>query len=721
MVTAAITQTGDPLLKGNVLNSFLAKLDSDTLAGLTPSQALNHVIVDLSTVESQAINPVQPADIDWLKVQMEKSAPAADADAIDSFTNFLKTAPAGIVGVASYGELQSAASHILQTPALLDKWQDNKKYAASNADILKSIGEAYPINSETVIDAARDSLVLLQRPPDIGCAMSILTYKETDTAYGHLIANEYIAVQIVVRNLNRDQPFVVHDAEFQVNSDPTGRLSRFFSGRDKVIVRSLSAAQNSFDPRALIVHSAEGIGAILSATVPIFAVEELTNATAVFNGAFVPGLDKFWKDQTGDQLNLLNDTGFSSQTSSQTTVPQLASVLFVIFIPSKQFEEGWWTQPCVEKTYVGSTDDAGHLNLAGGNVNNQGAPQTANAKGDIPAVGTAGVLMTPDVQHALETCTANNKEIPPRHHGHWYTLGYRTEDKGVGSVPSTTNMPDRNADLFRNAYPKPFRKWPGNSLQLFAALSSTVVSGTHIIEESQLQPSISTLNCPTDAKSGNIQLPSPDTGTLSCPLTGKNLDKVAQLRLRNAKDATDVATAEGPVTVSGDSSKGMVAFPTAALYSLTQPAYNVFIVSSTGVEQKTALTLHFSTDPIISSISPNPIDLSKSPTPQNITINGYHLENVDSIELADQSNNKNKQTIYLTLDALKKDNQLLVPIDQSQFAVFGAKTTLEVTVTVNKKPAGSGVSVDFIGEAPKPPADKNIGTKPVKKAVGLHK
>jgi hypothetical protein len=37
-------------------------------------------------------------------------------------------------------------------------------------------------------------------------------------------------------------------------------------------------------------------------------------AAAVFNGAVVPGLDKYWKDQTADQLNLLNDTGLPDST-----------------------------------------------------------------------------------------------------------------------------------------------------------------------------------------------------------------------------------------------------------------------------------------------------------------------------------------------------------------------------------------------------------------------
>jgi hypothetical protein len=691
---AAISQNGDPLLRGAVLNTFLQKLANDPLTGLTPSQALNRVINDLSQSQSVALAPVTDTDITMLGIEMKKSAPtpSVDGPAIDSFIAYLLTKEAGVVGIVRDGQLQDAALKAL------DKWAGTSEdRLKSVADLTTAIGAAQPINNDAIIDAARDSLALLERPPDVGCAMSILTYKEADTAYGYRIANEYIAVQIIVRNLNRDKPFVVHDAEFQVNSDPTGlQLGRFFSGRDKVIVRALSAAQSSFDPRALVVHTALGVGAIMSATVPIFNVVSFTNAAAVFNGAFVPGLDKFWKDQTGDQLNLLNDTGFSASLNSQTTVPQLGTVLFVIFVPSKQFQEGWWTQPCVEKTYVGSTDATGALTLPDGSGNTGGSKNS-------PQTG-------PDVRRALETCAKNDVQIPPRSHRHWYTFGYRPDDERVGAIPTKTVLPDPNADLFRNAYPRKYKDWSGNSLQLFTALSSTVVAGTHITEDSQLQPSISGLNCSTD-KLGNLEFPSPDKDTVSCPVAGKNLDKVAQLRLRNAKDSTDVTTAEGTVSVSGDSSKGTVVFQTAALHALPQPAYNVFSVSGTGVEQKTGQAIHLSTDPFVSSVSPAQVDFSKDPKAQTLTIEGDHLESVDAVVLTDKSNKA--VTIPLTLDVLKKDTQLLVPLDpsKSDFSAFGTTAIpVQVTVTVNKKPVGNSVSLTFTGP-PKATAAKPAPAK----------
>src|SRR6202035_3930337 len=82
---------------------------------------------------------------------------------------------------------------------------------------------------------------------------------------------------------------------------------------------------------------------------------------SVYNGAVVTSFDKYFKDLSGDQLNLLNDTGFSSSMNSQTIVPKSGTVMVVIFIPSKQFGEGWWTQPCVDRVFIGQRNSEGRV------------------------------------------------------------------------------------------------------------------------------------------------------------------------------------------------------------------------------------------------------------------------------------------------------------------------------------------------------------------------
>jgi hypothetical protein len=306
-----------------------------------------------------------------------------------------------------------------------------------------------------------------------------------------------------------------------------------------------------------------------------------------------------------------------------------------------------------------------------------------------------------NIGRALETC-ASFGTTPSS------SQDRKGADKDLIFIKRDETLPDTNTDIFRVAHPRRYKQWSGNSLQLFAYLANTVVAGTHIIEDSQLQPSVSALNCTSD-EVGDIVFPNPDKGTISCPLTGKNLDKIAQLRLRNANDATDTTTAQGPVTVSGDSASGSVSFPTPALHALSQPAYTVYTVSSKGVEQKTGLTMHLSTDPFVTEISPSTIDLSgSSGAPQTLTITGYHLGNVDTVVFTDSANSKNTASIPLTLDALKKDTQLLVTLDPSKLTAFGTKQiTLNVTFLIDKKASGpkTPVSLLFTGP-PVPPAGK---------------
>ena len=476
-------------------------------------------------------------------------------------------------------------------------------------------------------------MALFERPLDVGCSMSILGWKETSQAFGHLIANEFIAVEVVVRNLNRDQQFVLHDVEFEVNSDPTGRLGRFFSGRDKVIVRALSSAQSSFDPRNITVHTAQGIGMIMSAAAPIFLPgESLVNAAGVFNSAFVVGLDRYWKDLSTDQLNLLNDVGFSSNKNSQSVVPQSGTVMFVTFIPEKSFEEGWWTQRCVEVQYLGSTNEKGVItNLSRGTE--------ADAADPADTSSTNGLQVGVDAARALETCLFSRP--PDRSKRRWYALGLskspdgglftqseqkpsnrqiQQQDQMTGPTreDSTSALPS-SEDFFRNAYRVPFSHWSPRSMAIFEQLSNTVVAGTHITENQQMQGSVTELKCPKDT-SGNLIIDTATT-TLVCPVTGKNLNQLAKLRLRNSAAATDTATAEGTVQVVGDSSNATVSFATDSLLALNQPAYDIFGVTLNGVEQKTSQTIHLSLKPVILGLEPT--TLSSSSTSINLV--GYRL------------------------------------------------------------------------------------------------
>lgn len=472
-----------------------------------------------------------------------------------------------------------------------------------------SLGAADDVNRAwtSVVDAARITLARISRPPDVGCSMSMLSYTEVSKAFGYIIANNYIAVQIVVRNLNRDEQFVLHDVEYSVNTDPHGAAGRFYSGRDKLVVRALASAEGSFDPRNIVVHGAQGVGALLSTLVPVYGAS-VGAAAAVYNGGFFPGLDKVWKDLSTDQLNLLNDIGFSSSSTSQTVVPKAGTVMFVTFVPSKQFEHGWWTQECVTATPLGtiSKDQSRAL-----------IPLTQSLASKQPAP-------TETISEALEACG--------------FSALHGSQKKSQVQTASSESI-NESSELISSVPKKQFRKWSGASVALFQELSTVVVAGMHILDESALQPALTSIGDCKDA-AGTVIFPVPDNGSLICSLAGKNLSKVKSLRLRNPAESSFIEGAVIPT--GGNDATGQVSFKSADLHAANKKDYSVLLVSSaTGsIETPTSQVLHLDLGPYVSALDPPKLDLTTLKDPTSFTLSGFHLDEVAEVHfyVSDPSN-----------------------------------------------------------------------------------
>ena len=56
------------------------------------------------------------------------------------------------------------------------------------------------------VGAASPALV----PFDVSCSQSILTWEETKDIFGRRLADTYVAIQVVVRNLSPDKEFLMH-------------------------------------------------------------------------------------------------------------------------------------------------------------------------------------------------------------------------------------------------------------------------------------------------------------------------------------------------------------------------------------------------------------------------------------------------------------------------------------------------------------------------------
>jgi hypothetical protein len=189
--------------------------------------------------------------------------------------------------------------------------------------------------------------------------------------------------------------------------------------------------------------------------------------------------------------------------------------------------------------------------------------------------------------------------------------------------------------------------------------------------------------------------PTPDNGSLSCPLVGKNLDKVAKLRLRNAKEPTETTTAEGTVGVTGDSTSATVVFQTPALRGLSQPVYNVFLVATNTVEQPTGQSLRFGLGPYLSKIVGS-LDFSSAPTDtKSLVFTGYHLLSVDAVRftIADAKTSK-PVDISIGSDVAKTDTQIILSVKQADIAALGtASVSLSVSLMVKGQAVDTGQTV----------------------------
>ena len=569
-----------------------------------------------------------------------------------------------------------------------------------------------------IIEEVRSALAHLMTPQDIGCAMSILDYNETSRAYGHIIASEYIAVQVNIRNLNPDQPFVIHNIEFGISSSLDPSEYHYESGRDRIIVRSLSSAQQWDDPRNIWVHSAYGLGATLSAIAPL-ATPLFVSVVAIYNSAAVTSFDKYFKDESGDQLNLLNDTGFTTAHSSETVILKAGSDVKVIFVPSKQFREAWWTQPCVNYVPVGFSD--------GTNIVPVGSKSPVKYS----------VASDDQVFRAAEACldfaTKYGEKASPKEAPRRLSKIFRKKDdaeslrqeppavaadtgKNTGSQPASPDATGNGQKLppavFRRAQSVIFKRWSGNALAVFRDLSETLVAGTHIIEETDLAPSLTQIVCPTDSN-GDLAIPnqSPDSqtknntsgdpndsdtqsgnprtkdekasGDLSCVITGKNLSGFKSLLLRNHRDVTDTKTAEGSVKVDGGTSNGKVVFKVSDLSQLTGAAYDVFGLTPSGVEETTSQVLSLKSvvdstsskeKPSIDKVDPLEITGQKL---QVITISGHHLDSDYTLSLRHESDAANSP---LNPKSTPSEDKIQFDVDPSKLKPSTAGTTFSVSL-----------------------------------------
>ena len=186
------------------------------------------------------------------------------------------------------------------------------------------------------VAAATAALQTFDRPSDVSCSLSVLPWNTAKDAFGRHFANTLIAIQLTVRNLNKDDEFLLHDVQIAVDTSP-GLLNRFQAGINLPIARSIGVTGQVLSVRNFAVRAAEFIGSVASSS-SIPAGTSFKDGAAVFVGAFIPAFKTLLPDQTIEQLARIDDLSFSASNNRRIVVGTRQSVTIVTFIPTKPLQ-----------------------------------------------------------------------------------------------------------------------------------------------------------------------------------------------------------------------------------------------------------------------------------------------------------------------------------------------------------------------------------------------
>lgn len=527
------------------------------------------------------------------------------------------------------GSLGGAASIVQRVPeATLDA---ARKIADRTTAELHQSDMGTQLSGE-VIASARTAINKFARPDDIGCAYQIMSWNQSRLLFGRSVANDFISVQVTVRNLNPKEEFVVHNAMLSIDTDIRGAAGRYFEGADKIAVEAYNNAGESLTARGIIGNSIAAASGLLSALVSIVDTDNFSNAASAFTSGVVPGWKTISPDHQKDQLLLIANSGFSATYTTKTVVGKSGTATFYTWFPAKPFLQGWWLQDCAQSVETFGKDSS------------PTQPATAGTDLEPPQIGVDYARVKEECQTAKE----------------WKMV--------------------------------PYKKWTPISDDLFRELSLTVVAGIHVQEDSKKQSLVTEIRCPDNAQGELDVSKSSADGTISCEVSGNNLDKVVKLRLENAENAVDPLRPEAIVTVNGDNTTAKAAFRVSDLATAGGSRYNAYAVGKDGTETPTGQTIHLPTGAILTAVVPPGIDLADPPS--KIELNGYHLDKLANICLSQGPSPAGGATIAVSKDSVTKAtfgaNALKVPAGTWHIYLDGC----------DKNPGDSEKSLQISGASP---------------------
>jgi hypothetical protein len=421
-----------------------------------------------------------------------------------------------------------------------------------------------------------------QRPPDVSCSFSIMPWEETDEFFGRMVANNYVAIEVNIRNLNTQNEFLLHDIQVAVDTglDPQS-FGRFEAGRDKMIVRGVAQRGASDDIRNRVINSITTLGSVAggasgaliasaskAATWPTY----ISESVSIFEGPLLDGLNKIWPDHTLTNVNNVSDMAFSASSTLKTVIPVQGSAPLVTFIAQKPLGQLPFAQ-CGKKTGSGDPPNV-VCAIAGGSFFTSGDfhfPPSLKFKSWAPAAlgilkqRTYVVVSGVHIQEVSTAASATFLSCPPLADG---TVDLSAQDSS-GEVSCT--IQGKNLDKISSASLE-----QGKSTSVIATITaaggdsgnlsfqasgfegksgsfglfSTDSSGT----ETSLNESLKfTIRTPVITKVAYMQNGSAvatldSTMDLTVTLTGSNLDRIGTVSLEDNNAAPDTVPGTMPAT-----------------------------------------------------------------------------------------------------------------------------------------------------------------------------
>ncbi len=220
---------------------------------------------------------------------------------------------------------------------------------------------------------------------DIRVYVSVMDPQTVSDVFGKRIAQRFVALQVTIRNRDRDHQFLIHDVSLDLeNVFPPGyfttreELSRTdcdkrrrdceernktrtnprdcgscsgykyeLSSLELSLLRGVAEKGQSENGRNKLLRIFEGIGTVAAGLIGVAGFgPSYSDSIALYNGEFLAAYRHVFPDYTINQMNRLSDSAYQSNT----LVPKQQARVLVAFIPQRIFltkkqRDDFWKEP----------------------------------------------------------------------------------------------------------------------------------------------------------------------------------------------------------------------------------------------------------------------------------------------------------------------------------------------------------------------------------------